>query len=1404
MKTRKIMVCLSVATLFISPGVAMAEGLVKEPVKKTEQSEENSLNTVETNSTEEVITNPNVKVDPVVPETTVNEVSPISPVTNESINLPSKENVTQMMKEEKGTYGTSAWKLDKNGVLHIYSGELPDTMSASPWITLRSNINKVSLEGSISVSENSKQAFLELFQGLRVDKLDRLKVKNDLPVPTTALTDGSNGQINQAKKSKKNNSSKGQKATVDVSSKKEGKNKVSSKVPHLSNREASAEIVANRSEPEEVAVSAPRAVEGIEVQETMPVIKQGETWDPKENIVSVWAENPDTNVLEEVSADQVAITSNLDVNVPGVYVVTYSYGTLPDVQVSVTVRARTVDIVLRPSTISPNTEWNPEANIISALNEDEVDISSQVRVKEVFYQDDIFVDSVNTSVPGVYTVTYEYKDEYISVEKSTTVTVDFYPVVLNSISTPQDKPLKFGSEWDPADNFGGGTDKMGKDIDFYEDGVTYTISYNQKKVDTVDTTKPGVYNVTYAHQGKKSPVAKVIVDVRRVELVVVDSQIGMGEDWDPIDNIVSCTDKEGVYVNPKNVKFTGTVDTTKPGVYPVKYTYDGVSQTAKVTVTEQLDGNWGTSTWYVRDKVLHIGAKGKHQAFPNATGTSPWAVHNKRISKVVFDGQVAANESLKGLFSGLDNVVSVEGLEYLDTTNTTDMSSMFNGCRSLTTLNNFSYLYTGKVTNMNSMFNGTSSLKEIDLSNFHTEEVTDMGSMFSGNTNLASLDLSEFDTSKVNRSVGMFSNTNLATVDFGKSFKVKEDPKLGKPARQQGGIDYWISATAPKAGANEPIYTVKEMNSGLIAGTKKDKFQGALEPVINAHDIELYSGEKWDKKDNFDNATDYRGNKLALTSLKFEGKVDTKTPGEYPISYSYGDAQKGAAVTKEVTVTVKENQAALVVMDSDLIVGDAWKAEDNIDLEKSVDKEGNALQTMDNVKVEGTVNTNKAGTYTIKYSHPDLVKTETVKVIVKADQTAINIHNSDLYVGSKWKAEDNFDSAVDRKGNKVPFEEVEVKGDDKVDTNKVGEYKVSYTYEDKTDVAVIKVKEKENKTALHVHDSTLIIGEANPWKPIDNFDGCSDKDGNRVSFDDVTVIGKVNVKEADVYEVTYSYGDVSEIVRVTVKEKEYPIEINVHDSTVFVGSNWEAEQNFDSCYDLHGVEVEYDQMRVNSKVDIETPGVYKVKYSYGGTSKEASVTVAERIDKSEINVHDSKINIGDDWYPKQNFDSAIDKDGKKVSFDKMTVEGTVDTEKKGTYEVKYSYENETNAAYISVGAKDPVTDPKDPDKDPDKDPNKDPNKDPKKDEDKDPKDNKKPDDTSNSNAKNNNGNTNNPNGNNGTTNPGTGGAADQNQTPLEKLASGLPQTGELKNYSFGILGGLISSVTGYLFYKKRK
>ncbi|EGO7726164.1 DUF5011 domain-containing protein, partial [Enterococcus faecalis] len=61
------------------------------------------------------------------------------------------------------------------------------------------------------------------------------------------------------------------------------------------------------------------------------------------------------------------------------------------------------------------------------------------------------------------------------------------------------------------------------------------------------------------------------------------------------------------------------------------------------------------------------------------------------------------------------------------------------------------------------------------------------------------------------------------------------------------------------------------------------------------------------------------------------------------------------------------------------------------------------------------------------------------------DQSKLEVKDTTIYVGDKWKPEDNFVSATDRDGHAISFDKVQVKGE--VDTKKTGEYQISYTTE---------------------------------------------------------------------------------------------------------------------------------------------------------------------------------------------------------------------------------------------------------------------------------------------------------------------------------------------------------------------
>ena len=149
--------------------------------------------------------------------------------------------------------------------------------------------------------------------------------------------------------------------------------------------------------------------------------------------------------------------------------------------------------------------------------------------------------------------------------------------------------------------------------------------------------------------------------------------------------------------------------------------------------------------------------------------------HNANIiKKVIFDASFANARptSCYNWFYGCTDLTTIEGIEYLNTENVTNMSWMFSECSALTTLD-VSNFDTKNVMEMSYMFGSCTKLKTLDVSSFNTQNVTDMNWMFSYCSALTTLDLSNFDTKNVTDMNGMFSNCSaLTTLDLS-SFKTQ-------------------------------------------------------------------------------------------------------------------------------------------------------------------------------------------------------------------------------------------------------------------------------------------------------------------------------------------------------------------------------------------------------------------------------------------------------------------------------------------------------------------------------------------------------------------------------------------------------------------------------------------------------
>ena len=135
-------------------------------------------------------------------------------------------------------------------------------------------------------------------------------------------------------------------------------------------------------------------------------------------------------------------------------------------------------------------------------------------------------------------------------------------------------------------------------------------------------------------------------------------------------------------------------------------------------------------------------------------------------------------------FQSLSALTSIEGLEYLNTKDVTDMTGMFTMCQSLTELD-LSSFNTSNVTTMNAMFSNCSSLQQVDVSSFDVSNVTDFGYMFSGCSKLTTI-LCSSDWSTGNAKSGsMFADCTALVGGMGTTFDASHRDKTY--ARPDGG-----------------------------------------------------------------------------------------------------------------------------------------------------------------------------------------------------------------------------------------------------------------------------------------------------------------------------------------------------------------------------------------------------------------------------------------------------------------------------------------------------------------------------------------------------------------------------------------------------------------------------------------
>ncbi|MDF7665918.1 bacterial Ig-like domain-containing protein [Bifidobacterium sp. ESL0745] len=143
---------------------------------------------------------------------------------------------------------------------------------------------------------------------------------------------------------------------------------------------------------------------------------------------------------------------------------------------------------------------------------------------------------------------------------------------------------------------------------------------------------------------------------------------------------------------------------------------------------------------------------------------------------------------------------------------------------------------------------------------------------------------------------------------------------------------------------------------------------------VVARDVNLIAGTAYDPSLGFVSASDKAGAAVALNNVTVDGAsaVDTSKAGSFQVTYLLKNSA-GDTVSAVSNVKVIDN-SNVIVKDSSIKQGAAWKPEDNFVSAKAADGTDVPFSKM---TVTGSVDSSKPGEYDVTYALPTLTRGET-------------------------------------------------------------------------------------------------------------------------------------------------------------------------------------------------------------------------------------------------------------------------------------------------------------------------------------------------------------------------------------------------------------------------------------------
>lgn len=275
-------------------------------------------------------------------------------------------------------------------------------------------------------------------------------------------------------------------------------------------------------------------------------------------------------------------------------------------------------------------------------------------------------------------------------------------------------------------------------------------------------------------------------------------------------------------------------------------------------------------------------------------------------------------------------------------------------------------------------------------------------------------------------------------------------------------------------------------------------------PVISADDKAFKVGDTFSDEIALKGVTAYDDEDKDITSsvTVHEHDVNTSVAGDYTVTYKVTDSQ-GATAYKTVNVYVYPKTEAINhipaihAVDKTLTVGDTFDPKK--DVTASDQEDGDITSSIE--VVENTVDTAKAGTYTITYKVTDSKGascTKTIYVTVNPKMESlneipvINAEDKTLAVGDSFDPMKDVTASDKENGDLTAKIEVI---NNTVDTTKAGTYTVTYKVTDKDGASVTKT------IAVTVKDKEQEEQPTTPTKPDKGDNGSKGDKGNNSSTD---------------------------------------------------------------------------------------------------------------------------------------------------------------------------------------------------------------------------------------------------------------------------------------------------------------